>query len=57
MNGVWGKIFPQFVPEFPGFEKEETFEEVGKEILKLVRIPAAPAEIQTKHSLNTGPTC
>jgi hypothetical protein len=30
VNSVWEKMCPQFVPDFQGFEKDETFEEVSE---------------------------
>ncbi|CAM2120016.1 unnamed protein product [Caretta caretta] len=35
LNAVWKKACPQFVRSFKGFEKDETYEEVADEIVKL----------------------
>ncbi|XP_027716875.1 tigger transposable element-derived protein 1-like isoform X2 [Vombatus ursinus] len=35
MKRVWNKVCPQFVPDFSGFDKDETLKEASKTIVKL----------------------
>ncbi|EMP31440.1 Proteasome assembly chaperone 1 [Chelonia mydas] len=35
LNAIWKKVCPQFVHSFKGFKKDETYEEVADEIVKL----------------------